>query len=212
MEPFSSKIEIAPRDELHSCIEPRYSARQVTGVPTPIHKLPGGHIPCRDGPVRYDVGRLGYFWQHQRLWTLLTGAPFGGTPFKSMFWRMLGVKVGKRLYDPGAGIIDKTLVSIGDDCALKEGTVIQGHSLEDGTFKSGRIVLGDRCTVGVEAFVHYGVTMGDGSTVEADAFLLMKGEDVPDNTSYVGNPAREVIAPQGGRHPGPCLAGRATGH
>lgn len=60
-----------------------------------------------DGPVRSDVDRLGYFWQHQRLWKLLTGAPFGGTPFKSMFWRMLGVKVGKRLYDPGAGIIEK---------------------------------------------------------------------------------------------------------
>lgn len=41
-----------------------------------------------------------YFRQHQRLWKLLTGAPFGGTLFKSMFWRMLGVNVGKRLYDP----------------------------------------------------------------------------------------------------------------
>ncbi len=164
-----------------------------------------------DGPVRSDVGRLGYFWQHQRLWKLLTGAPFGGTPFKSMFWRMLGVKVGKRLYYPGAGIIERTLVTIGDDCALNEGSLIQGHSLEDGTFKSGRIVLGDRCTVGVEAFVHYGVTMGDGSTVEADAFL-MKGEDVPYNATYVGNPAREIISPQGGQRPAPLPSGPATGH
>ena len=145
-----------------------------------------------------------YFWQHERLWKLLTGAPFGGTPFKSMFMRMLGIKVGKRLYDAGCGIPEKTLVTIGDDCALNEGTVIQGHSLEDGTFKSGRIVLGNRCTVGVEAFVHYGVTMGDGSTLEADAFL-MKGEDVPENATYVGNPAREVSSPRDQR-PAP-LAG-----
>lgn len=47
-----------------------------------------------------------------------------------MFWRMLGVKVGKRLYDPDAGIIEKTLVTIGDDCALNEGSLIQGHSME----------------------------------------------------------------------------------
>ncbi|MDZ4090051.1 MAG: Pls/PosA family non-ribosomal peptide synthetase [Arthrobacter sp.] len=145
-----------------------------------------------------------YFWRHELLWKLLTGAPFGGTPFKSMFMRMLGIKVGKRLYDAGCGIPEKTLVTIGDDCALNEGTVIQGHSLEDGTFKSGRIVLGNRCTVGVEAFVHYGVTMGDGSTLEADAFL-MKGEDVPENATYVGNPAREVSSPRDQR-PAP-LAG-----
>ena len=112
-----------------------------------------------------------------------------------MFMRLLGTKVGTRLYDAGCGIPEKTLVTIGDDCALNEGTVLQGHSLEDGTFKSGRIVLGDRCTVGVEAFVHYGVTMHDDSTLAADAFL-MKGEEVAENTTYVGNPAREVSTPQ----------------
>ncbi|MET4135564.1 Pls/PosA family non-ribosomal peptide synthetase [Pseudarthrobacter sp. PvP090] len=146
-----------------------------------------------------------YFWRHELLWKLLGGAPFGGTPFKSMFMRMLGIKVGKRLYDAGCGIPEKTLVTIGDDCALNEGTVIQGHSLEDGTFKSGYIVLGDRCTIGVEAFVHYGVTMGDGSTLEADAFL-MKGEDVPENATYVGNPAREVSPPRDQR-PAPLPSG-----
>jgi non-ribosomal peptide synthetase-like protein len=132
-----------------------------------------------------------YFWRHELLWKLLAGAPFGGTPFKPPFMRLLGIRVGRRLYDPGAGIIEKTLVTIGDDCALNEGSLLQGHSLEDGTFKSGPIVIGDRCTVGVNSFVHYGVTIRDGATIEADAFL-MKGGDVPEDTVYAGNPAREV--------------------
>lgn len=132
-----------------------------------------------------------YFWHHERLWKLMTAAPFNGTPFKPMVWRLLGVKVGKRLYDAGTGIPEKTLVTIGDDCAFNEGSIMQGHSLEDGTFKSGYIVLGDRCCLGVEAFVHYGVTMSDGSTVGADAFL-MKGAEVPENAVFVGNPARDV--------------------
>ena len=42
-----------------------------------------------------------YFWRHERLWKLLAVAPFHGTPFKPLIWRMLGVKVGKRLYDAG---------------------------------------------------------------------------------------------------------------
>jgi non-ribosomal peptide synthetase-like protein len=147
-----------------------------------------------------------YFWRHERLWKLLATPPFNGTPFKAPIWRMLGVKVGKRLYDAGVNIPEKTLVTIGDDCAFNEGTAIQGHSLEDGTFKSDHIVLGDRCSLSVESFVNYGVTMGSDVVLEADS-LLMKGEDVPDNSVYAGNPARETrkattpaTVPAGPRH------------
>jgi non-ribosomal peptide synthetase-like protein len=135
-----------------------------------------------------------YFWRHERLWKLLAMPGFTGTPFKPLLWRMLGVKVGKRLYDAGANMPEKTLVTIGDDCALNEGATIQGHSMEDGAFKSDRIKLGNRCSVGVDAWINYGVTMHDGSVLGADA-LLMKGEDVPENATYTGNPAREVLTP-----------------
>ena len=89
---------------------------------------------------------------------------------------------------------EKTLVTIGDDCTFNEGTHVQGHSMEDGTFKSDRIVIGNGCSLGVDSWVNYGVTMHDGSTLGADA-LLMKGEDVPENAIYSGNPAREVMSP-----------------
>ncbi|PVZ57449.1 Pls/PosA family non-ribosomal peptide synthetase [Arthrobacter sp. H-02-3] len=135
-----------------------------------------------------------YFWRHERLWKLLAMPAFNGTPFKPLIWRMLGVKVGKRLYDAGANLPEKTLVAIGDDCAFNEGTTIQGHSMEDGAFKSDHIVIGNRCSLGVDSWVNYGVTMHDGSVLGADA-LLMKGEDVPENATYTGNPAREVMTP-----------------
>ena len=62
------------------------------------------------------------------------------------------------------------------------------------TFKSDHIVIGNGCSLGVDSWVNYGVTMHDGSTLGADA-LLMKGEDVPENAIYSGNPAREVMSP-----------------
>jgi hypothetical protein len=46
----------------------------------------------------------------------------------------------------------------------------------------------------VNSWVNYGVTMHDGSSLGPDA-LLMKGEDVPENATYTGNPAREVMNP-----------------
>jgi acetyltransferase-like isoleucine patch superfamily enzyme len=85
---------------------------------------------------------------------------------------------------------ERTFVTIGDDCTLNAGSIIQCHSQEDGAFKSDRVTIGSRCTLGIGAFVHYGTTLGDDSVLFADSFL-MKGEDVPPNSQWAGNPARE---------------------
>jgi non-ribosomal peptide synthetase-like protein len=129
-----------------------------------------------------------YFWWHERLWKLGGAAPFPGTPFNNLIWRLLGVRMGRRVFDDGCQIPEKTLVTIGDEATLNAACVIQGHSLEEGVFKSDHIAIGARCTVGASAFVHYGTTMGDGSTLDADSFL-MKGEEVPPNARWRGNPA-----------------------
>ena len=54
-------------------------------------------------------------------------------------------------------------MTIGDDVVLNTGSVIQCHSLEDGTFTSDRTVIGSGAALGVAAFVHYGVTRGEGT-------------------------------------------------
>jgi non-ribosomal peptide synthetase-like protein len=134
-----------------------------------------------------------YFWRHERLWKLLASAAFAGTPFRALSWRLLGVRIGRRVFDDGCGIPEKTLVTIGDDAVLNAGSVIQCHSLEDGTFKSDRTVIGAGAVLGVAAFVHYGVTVGAGAVLDADAFL-MKGEEMAPHTHWQGNPAVEIRA------------------
>ncbi|GAA4547384.1 hypothetical protein GCM10023192_64230 [Amycolatopsis samaneae] len=135
------------------------------------------------------------FWRHERFWKAASTAVhlqlLNGTPFKPIAMRLLGVRVGRRLYDDGCGIVEKTLVTIGDDVALNAGSIVQCHSQEDGGFKMDGITIGDRCTVGTGAWVHYGVRMGEGSTLAADSFL-MKGEEVPPHTHWGGNPASEL--------------------
>jgi non-ribosomal peptide synthetase-like protein len=140
-----------------------------------------------------------YFWWHERYWKLLApvGHVFDGTPFKSLVWRLLGVRVGKRVFDDGCSIPERTLVAIGDGCTLNTGSVIQCHSMENGTFKADRTVLEAGCTLGVETLVHYGVTLGPGSSLQLDSFL-MKGERVAAGAQWGGNPAGESRA-AGGR-------------
>jgi non-ribosomal peptide synthetase-like protein len=135
-----------------------------------------------------------YFWSHERYWKLSDTvyiALFNGTPFKNLLWRLLGVKLGKKLFDDGCTMTEKTLVSIGDYCTLGEMSILQSHSLEDGTFKSDHIRIGNGCTIGGNAFVHYGVSMNDNVVLEPDSFL-MKGEILARNTTWRGNPARQI--------------------
>ncbi|GGL87075.1 hypothetical protein GCM10010129_33650 [Streptomyces fumigatiscleroticus] len=135
------------------------------------------------------------FWRHERFWKV-PSHPYmpllNGTPFKPLIWRLLGARVGSRVFDDGCLLMEKTFVTIGDDCALNVGSIVQCHSQEDGAFKSDRIAIGSGCTLGVGALVHYGVTVHDGATLTADCFL-MKGEVVPPDSRWEGNPAQEAV-------------------
>ncbi len=138
-----------------------------------------------------------YFWWHERFWKMSVGGYLGlfnGTPMKVVVWRLLGVRIGRRVFDDGCAMPEKTLVHIGDDVALNAGSTVQAHSLEDGVFKSDHIVIGPGATVGPRAFVHYGVTLHEGAVLDADAFL-MKGQEVPPYTRWRGNPAAETRDP-----------------
>ena len=133
-----------------------------------------------------------YFWWHERHWKLSSFSivgMFAGTPFSGMLWRALGMKVGAKLVDCGSGISERSLTEVGDYANLNEGCVLQAHSLEEGVFKSDYIRLGNRCSVGPGAFVHYGVKTGDHVVLDADSFL-MKGETPESNTGWCGNPAK----------------------
>jgi non-ribosomal peptide synthetase-like protein len=133
-----------------------------------------------------------YFWWHERHWKLNAFpilAMFAGTPFRGMLLRTMGMKVGAKLFDYSLGIPERSLVEVGDYTNLNEGCVLQAHSLEEGVFKSDYIRLGNRCSVGPGALVHYGVSTGDDVVLDADSFL-MKGEILDSHTGWCGNPAK----------------------
>ena len=138
-----------------------------------------------------------YFWWHERHWKLADSAAlmavFNGTPFKGLVWRLAGVKVGRQLFDDGCGMTERSLVELGDHVTLGAQSTLQSHTLEDGTFKSGMITIGSDVTIGANAYINYDVTMGDGSRLEPDSFL-MKGEEVAPGSIWGGNPARQLRA------------------
>jgi non-ribosomal peptide synthetase-like protein len=134
------------------------------------------------------------FWRHERYWKIASVTyleAFNGTPLRPVLLRLLGARIGRRVFDDGAGMPERRFTTIGDDCTLNAGTVLQCHSQEDGGFKSDRIAIGAGCTLGVSAWVHYSVTMGDGAMLATGSFL-MKGEEMPPNELWGGNPAKKM--------------------
>jgi non-ribosomal peptide synthetase-like protein len=133
-------------------------------------------------------------WRHERYWKVPSTAyfaAFAGTPFINIVLRGLGTRVGRRVFNDGCGIPERSLVTIGDDCTLNEMSTIQCHSQEDATFKSDYSTLGSNVTLGTAAHVHYGVAIGEGAELTTDCFL-MKGEQVPAGARWSGNPAHEI--------------------
>ncbi|SDO54097.1 Pls/PosA family non-ribosomal peptide synthetase [Geodermatophilus sp. DSM 45219] len=138
------------------------------------------------------------FWRRERFFKFTARMGVhrlaAGTPFASLLWRIAGLRLGKRLFDDGHLMAEKTLVTIGDDVTLNAGSYIQVHTQEDYAFKSDVTTVGSGVTFGVGAMAHYGVVIGDDVVVEADSFV-MKGEEVPPGARWGGNPAVELTGP-----------------
>jgi non-ribosomal peptide synthetase-like protein len=161
-----------------------------------------------------------YYLFHERHWKFCSSPLiqlFKGTPFKNSFSRLLGVKLGKMVFDDGCQFFDKTLIEVGAYANLNAFSMFQGHSLEEGVFKSDHIVVGNGCSLGVASFVHYGVKIGDHVVIDPDSFV-MKGENADAKTIWLGNPAKVVASATAMGRPGetglpkPAVDGTQTRH
>ena len=119
-----------------------------------------------------------------------------GTPFLAIYLRLLGCKIGKRVFLETTDVTEFDVVSIGDDAALNHESGPQTHLFEDRVMKISTVTVGARCTVGVGSIVLYDTTMEDGSAL-GDLSLLMKGETLPAGTSWEGSPARPTVERHG---------------
>ena len=120
-------------------------------------------------------------------------ALLSGTPFLPAYLRLLGCKIGRRVYMDTTDVTEFDVVSIGDDAALNSDCGPQTHLFEDRVMKVSYIVIGARCTVGGGSIVLYDATMEDDSAL-GELSLLMKGETLPAGTSWHGSPARPVAS------------------
>jgi non-ribosomal peptide synthetase-like protein len=111
-----------------------------------------------------------------------------GTPFVCWYFRLLGAKIGRRVYMETTDLSEFDLARVGNETALNADCTIQTHLFEDRVMKMSTIDIAPRCKVGAGALVLYDTRMEEGAAL-GDLSLLMKGETLPSWTSWQGIPA-----------------------
>ena len=124
----------------------------------------------------------------------LVGA-LAGTPFICWYFRLLGARIGRRVFIDTTDFSEFDLADIGDEAALNTDCTVQTHLFEDRVMKMSEVKVGTRCAVGANSLVLYDTHMEPGARLGALS-LLMKGEALPPGTCWIGSPGR--AQPQSG--------------
>ncbi|WP_223668967.1 serine O-acetyltransferase [Kangiella shandongensis] len=98
-----------------------------------------------------------------------------------------GAKIGRRFFiDHGMGVVIGETAEIGDDCTLYHGVTLGGTSWNEG---KRHPTLENDVVIGAGAKVLGPITLHKGARVGSNAVV---NKDVPEDTTVVGIPARQV--------------------
>jgi non-ribosomal peptide synthetase-like protein len=111
----------------------------------------------------------------------------GGTPMLNLWLRSLGARIGRGVWCETHWLPEADLVNLGDGASVNRGCVVQTHLFHDRIMRMDHVTLNAGSTLGPHGIVLPGAELGAGSTV-GPASLVMRGETVPDDSRWLGNP------------------------
>jgi non-ribosomal peptide synthetase-like protein len=114
-------------------------------------------------------------------------AGFQGTPFLGPLLRLLGARIGSRVYLETTYITEFDLVEVGNDSSVGGTVSLQTHLFEDRVMKMDVVNVGKEVSIGPRSIVLYGCHVEDGADIDGLS-LVMKGERIPRNTMWRGIP------------------------
>ena len=111
-----------------------------------------------------------------------------GTPLLPWALRLLGMKVGRRVFMDTTDVTEFDCVTIGDEAELNVNCGPQTHLFEDRVMKIGAVRLGPRVSVGPASTILYDTEVGADVRL-GPLTLVAKGERLPAGTDWTGSPA-----------------------
>ena len=114
-----------------------------------------------------------------------------GSPFINLYFRLMGVKVGKSVIINTTEISDWDLIHIGDKTMLGDSAVVLGHVGEKGQLTFRPVHIGKGCTIGRDTAIFPGVTVEDGAILAAMT-IVPKDKTLPAGTMWAGTSMQKI--------------------
>lgn len=96
------------------------------------------------------------------------------TPLNILFYRMMGMKIGKGSVINTTNISDPCLIEIGDYVTIGGSATLVAHYGMKGFLIIDRLVIEDKATIGLRAIVFGDVVIGKGALVKANDTVMPK--------------------------------------
>ncbi|MCT9090158.1 amino acid adenylation domain-containing protein [Streptomyces sp. ASQP_92] len=121
---------------------------------------------------------------------------FTGTPVLNWWMRSLGAHIGRGVWLETYWLPETDLITVGDGASVNRGCVLQTHLFHDRIMRLDTVRLGEGASLGPHSIALPGTDVGARASVGA-ASLVMRGESVPPDTRWAGNPiAGEQTTPR----------------
>ncbi|WP_328307724.1 amino acid adenylation domain-containing protein [Streptomyces sp. NBC_00442] len=112
---------------------------------------------------------------------------FTGTPVLNWWLRSLGARIGRGVWLETYWLPETDLVTLGDGVSVNRGCVLQTHLFHDRIMRLDTVRLAEGASLGPHSIALPGTDIGARASVGA-ASLVMRGESVPPDTRWAGNP------------------------
>lgn len=154
---------------------------------------------------RYKPGSYPLWGSYYLRWWLVSGlqnlsgaSMFAGTPLMSVYYRLMGAKVGSNSLLDTSQCSIWDCVRIGHDTSIGSGTQLLGYRVENGYLHIGEVEIGNRCFVGGHAVLGLNVKMEDDARLD-DQSMLYDGNTIGAGEQRLGSPAElaDVEVPAG---------------
>ena len=107
------------------------------------------------------------------------------TPFCSLFYRLMGAKLGRNVQINSKNVADHSLLEIGDNTVIGGNATVIAHIFESGGIKLMKVKIGRNVVIGLNSVIMPGAQIGDGAVVAAGA-IVPKETVIAPKTVYFG--------------------------
>ncbi len=113
------------------------------------------------------------------------------TPFNILFYKLMGMKIGKGAQVNTTNISDPCLIEIGERATIGGSATIIAHYAQGGYLIIAPVKIGNGATIGLRATIMGGVTIGDKAKILPNSLVLPKTH-VPAGETWGGVPAHKI--------------------